>query len=91
MSHEIDITSIDDVEDPRIAEAADQVISGLRVLLDNVDPEIASAFYDAVAEKLDELVDEASELAEAAAENEDDALLAEIEENPDEPPAFMRE
>jgi len=80
---DIDLSDIEETDDPRISEAGDQIIAGLRTLIDNVDPDIAAAIYDDVAEKLDALVDEAQALADASATDDDDALLAEVEEEPD--------
>lgn len=68
----IDLTSIDDPEDPRIAEAADEVINGLRGLIPSMGPEVAAAVFDAIAERLDVLIDEVEEQLEDEADEEDE-------------------
>lgn len=79
----LNLSGVDDVEDPRIAEAADEVISGLEGLQDALGTEITAVLYDAIAERLDALIDATSEALEAEAANTDDALLEEDDDETD--------
>ncbi len=71
------LDSVDDSEDPRITEAAEQVVDGLRALMDSLGPAVAAALYDAIADRLDVLCDDATDAAEAELEEDDDELLEE--------------
>ncbi len=75
----IDLSDIDDPEDPRVAEAADDVIAGLRSLVGTLGLDVSAALYDAIAERLDVLCDEVADKLEQETEDGDDALLAEVD------------
>ena len=80
---DFDLSDISDDEDPRIAEAANEMAKQLRVLQDELGLDVAAAFYDAIAERLDALIEETEKRLEAEDEDDDEDLL-EVEDDPDE-------
>lgn len=78
-----DLTDIDEPDDPRITQAAGEIVEGLKRLREepSLGPEVAAALYDAIAEGLDALIDETDAMiAEDASE---DDLLAEDDDTDD--------
>jgi len=73
---QIDLNDITDDEDPRIAEAADEVLEGFRRIIDEIGPDVALALVDAVGERLDNLGEELNEEIEEDGDEDDDADAA---------------
>lgn len=79
----VNLSGVDDPEDPRIAEAADEVVDNLRALQDAMGLDTAAMLYDAIADRLEVLIEETEAELEAEAdesEDTDDALLTEDDE-----------
>jgi Mg2+ and Co2+ transporter CorA len=75
MSENLNLESVDDPDDQRIDEAADEVVSGLEKLVETLGNEVALALFDAIADKLDTLIEQTGDALEAEAEDEDEALI----------------